>query len=251
MRHPRWRRRARASVSLKISVLLVGCAAPEPSSLRNDQEVRSSYAIGHHLGERLRAMHAGLDSEQVVVGFVQGLEGKGSDATGLDEAQIAAELGKLAAAGDANARAARDAEARRARLAGQEFLAQNRAQPGVVELPSGLQYRIVEPGDQAPPSLRDRITVDYEGRLLDGAVFDTSKDRFAPTILRLTRTPRAWREVLPLVAGGSTVEMWVPGDLEPTEHPVGLVPPGELVVFTLRVAAIDRIENRDAARAPP
>jgi len=239
-------------VSLKISMLLVGCAAPEPSALRDDQEVRSSYAIGHHLGERLRAMRAGLDPEQVVVGFAQGLEGQRADSTGLDEAQIAAALGKLAAsAGDASARAARDAEARRARLAGQEFLAQNRTQPGVVELPGGLQYRVVAAGEQAPPALGDRITVDYEGRLLDGAVFDTSRDRFAPTILRLSRTPRAWREVLPRVAGGSTVEIWVPGDLEPTEHPVGLVPPGEPVVFTLRVAAIDRIPNRDVARAPP
>jgi FKBP-type peptidyl-prolyl cis-trans isomerase len=242
---------ARAGVSLKISVLLVGCAASEPPPLCDAPEVRSSYAIGHHLGERLRAMRARLDPDQIVEGFAQGLAGQGVNTAGLDQVQIAAELGKLAVAGDDPARAQLDDEANRARQAGRAFLAQNRTQPDVVELPSGLQYRVAEEGGAPPPSITDRITVDYEGRLLDGAVFDTSKDRFAPTILRLARAPRAWREVLPLVAGGSTVEVWVPGDLEPAEHPVGLVPPGELVAFTLRVAAIDRIPNRDVARAPP
>jgi len=251
---------ARASVSLEISLLLAGCTAPEPP-LRDDPEARGSYAIGHHLGERLRAMRSGLDSERIVEGFAQGLEGRGKDGLddglddglgdGLDDAQIAAELARLATAAGAAAERTRDDQVERARRASQAFLAHNRSQPGVVTLPSGLQYRVVATGDAPPPALGDRVTVEYEGRLLDGAVFDTSQDRFAPTILRLARTPRAWREVLPLVAGGGTVEVWVPGDLEPAEHPVGLVPPGELVVFTLRVAAIDRIPNRDVARAPP
>ena len=87
--------------------------------------------------------------------------------------------------------------------------------------------------------------------VLDGAVFDTSKDRFAPTILRLARTPRAWREVVPRVPGGASVEIWVPAELSSAEHPTGLVPPGELVVFTLRLAAIDRHRTPRVARAPP
>lgn len=241
----------RAGVSLHLSMLLLGCAPQEPPRALEGADERTSYAIGHHLGSRLRAMRAGLDPERIVDGFAQGIASQGAGGTGLDDAQIAAELARLAASGGEPARAVREDEMRRNHEAASRFLAENRSRPGVVELPSGLQYRVVDEGDMPPPSVRDRVTVEYEGRLLDGAVFDTSKDRFAPTIVRLARTPRAWREVLPLVAGGSTVEMWVPGDLEPGEHPVGLVPPGELVVFTLRVAAIDRIPNRDVARAPP
>jgi FKBP-type peptidyl-prolyl cis-trans isomerase FklB len=237
-------------LSLPLSALLFGCAPESPPPSPETHDERNSYAIGLHLGTRLRMMRAEVDPEQIAGGVAAGTRIGDDVNRDLDAGQIQVELARLATEAEAVTPAERTETARH-RRAGMDFLARNRTRPGVLELPSGVQYRVLAAGDGAPPTLADRITVEYEGRLLDGAVFDTSKDRFAPTIVRLARTPEAWREVLPLVSGGALVEIWVPGRLEAAEHSVGLVPPGELVVFTLRVTAIDRHHNPDAARAPP
>lgn len=242
----------RLDLSLLLGALLCACTAEPPPAPEGDER-RDSYAVGLHLGMRLRGMEVRLDPEAILAGFQAGVADQGSGATRtIDEEVIRAELERLVTARRAAAgRGAAHDLAKRNRAAGDAFLAANRTEPGVVELPSGVQYRVVAPGDEDPPALEDRVTVEYEARLLDGAVFDTSKDRFAPTILRLARTPRAWREVVPHVPGGASVEIWVPADLSSAEHPTGLVPPGELIVFTLRLAAIDRHRTPRVARAPP
>ncbi|HEY8515459.1 MAG TPA: FKBP-type peptidyl-prolyl cis-trans isomerase N-terminal domain-containing protein [Candidatus Binatia bacterium] len=238
--------------ALGCALVMLGCAKSEQPPAKSPQPVseeeRTSYALGVHVGSKLRASGVEVDVEQVLAGFADALDQKTAEKRArLDAIQIARELERIGE----RTRAANVERARAARREVEGFFAENRAREGVIELPSGVQYRIVADGDQPPPALGDRITIEYEGRLLDGAVFDTSRDRFAPTIVRLARTPRAWREVLPLVPGGATVELWVPPDPEPTEHPTGLVPPGEPVVFTLRVTAIDRHRNPDLARVAP
>ncbi len=246
------RRRTALLSAVSLSTLLACDPAPPARSSRTADE-RPSYAIGLHLGMRLRQMRADLDLERIVAGFRAGVA-NGTDApprADLDPDRIRVELARLAAETSEGERQARAEAARRNEAAAAEFLAANRTRPGVVELPSGVQYRILVEGDDAPPSIDDRVTVEYEGRLLDGAVFDTSKDRFAPSIVRLRRTPRAWQEVVPRVRRGGSVEIWVPAHVASGEHPVGLVGPGELVVFTLRLVAIDRHLTAEAARAPP
>lgn len=245
--HHQTRRRSRSSLFLVL--LAASCASDVAPPLESDAE-RTSYAIGLHLGSRLREMSADVDADAIVAGFATGTRDD-AGAARLDAAHIETELARLASVSSAATREARKELARRNTEIGARFLAENRAREGVVELPSGVQYRVRESGDQPPPSLSDRVTVEYEGRLLDGAVFDTSRDRFTPTIVRLSRTPAPWREVLPLVDGGATVDVWSPGHLVAAEAGLGLVPPGELVAFTLRVTAIDRHPNPNAARGPP
>jgi FKBP-type peptidyl-prolyl cis-trans isomerase FklB len=246
---PRSRRRP-GVLPLPVWLVLSACAA-EPPRVPETEEQRTSYAIGLHLGMRLREMRADLDPERITNGFASGLAAAPDAAGSTDEQEIRVELARLATSTADLAREARSAAARRNARASEEFLATNRLREGVVELPSGVQYRVVADGDEPPPSLGDRITVEYEGRLLDGSIFDASRDRFAPTIVRLNRTPAAWREVLTQVESGATVEIWVPGRIESDERPVGLVAPGELVAFTIRVTAIDRHGNPEVARAPP
>jgi FKBP-type peptidyl-prolyl cis-trans isomerase len=236
--------------SLALSPLAFACAperAPTPAS----EGERTSYAIGLHVGMRLRDMQAGLDLERISEGFRDGSGALGAGkAAELQPDEIRLELAGLAAATRTHEAAARGETAARNARSAEAFLARNAARPDVVQLPSGVQYRVLEPGSEAPPSLADRVTVEYEARLLDGAVFDTSADRSAPTIVRLRRTPRAWREVLTRVGGGGSVEMWAPA-LASGEPPIGLAPPGELTVFRVRVVAVDRPTNPELARAPP
>ena len=230
---------------------LLACASdPPPRSPETDDE-RTSYAIGLHLGNHLRLMRTEVDPDRIVEGFAAGVRTGGEAGAGLEPEQIRLEVARLEAAGSEVSREARAVAARQNQRIGKAFLAENRARPGVVELPSGVQYRILSDGDEPPPALADRITVEYEGRLLDGAVFDTSNDRFAPTIVRLARTP-------PSLARGPASRCsagppsrsgfqasWSPRSIRRDSSP------GEVVAFTVRVTAIDRQRNPDVARAPP
>jgi len=259
-------RRGRRALGPALAALCVACA--DQRSAPVTEEERTSYAVGLHLGARLREMRVTLDPEQVIAGVVAASGGRGPDDAPLGAAEVERELATLAARATPPRRRTASVPARadtgtplahgttaatRTARESAAFLAANRARDGVIELPSGVQYRVAAAPDDAlaPPAPHDRVTVEYEGRLLDGAVFDTSRDRFAPTIVRLARAPRAWREVLPFVPGGATVEIWVPAELDPAEHPVGLVPAGEVVAFTVRVTAIDRHPRPDVARSPP
>jgi FKBP-type peptidyl-prolyl cis-trans isomerase FklB len=246
------RRMRRRWSGIAVAACLAGCA-PEPAPLPTTADERMSYAVGLHLGMRLREMAADLDADRIVAGFRAGADEQRPTGpmAALDAEQVRLEVAQLAAEQAEVARAARAALAQRNQRTGDAFLAENRARADVVELSSDVQYRLVSGGDGEPPTLHDRITVEYQGRLLDGSVFDSSHDRFAPTIVRLSRTHPAWREVLPRVGTGAMVEIWSPGRLVDAADGIGLVPPGEVVTFTVRLVAIDRHPQTAAARAAP
>jgi FKBP-type peptidyl-prolyl cis-trans isomerase FklB len=230
--------------------------APQSEAPQTDAQ-RASYAIGLHLGLRLRRQGADVDPERVVQGVREGLAATNAEPTtatrnaralpaaervpapALSAAEVKNELEALALATRDHERRALEAERRANQIAGDAFLRANATRAGVITLPSGIQYRVLEPGDGPRPSLADRVTLEYEARLLDGAVIDSSKDRTAPVIVRLERTPEAFRQVVPRLQRGAQVEIHVPGELAPRDTPPAFADPGETVAFTLRLLAID------------
>ncbi|WP_245978875.1 FKBP-type peptidyl-prolyl cis-trans isomerase [Solilutibacter pythonis] len=110
--------------------------------------------------------------------------------------------------------AARRAEAgERNRKTGEAFLAANRGAKGVVTTRSGLQYQVLKPGAGARPLPSSRVKVDYEGKLLDGKVFDSSYQRGEPAVFALNQVIPGWTEGLGLMAAGAKYRFWIPGDL--------------------------------------
>ena len=93
------------------------------------------------------------------------------------------------------------------------FLEGNRSADGVVQIDSGLQYRIVEAGDGDRPSATDTVEVHYRGQLLDGTEFDSSVRRGAPAEFQVGKVIPGWQEVLQLMPAGSTWEVWIPPQL--------------------------------------
>ncbi len=96
---------------------------------------------------------------------------------------------------------------------GEAFLAANKTKPGVVALPSGLQYKIIVAGAGKKPGLNDAVTVHYMGTLIDGTKFDSSYDRKQPATFPLTAVIRGWTEALQLMNVGSTWELYIPSTL--------------------------------------
>lgn len=128
--------------------------------------------------------------------------------------------------------------------AGQAFLEENINKEGVQETESGLQYKVIEEGEGASPSAESTVRVHYEGKLLDGEVFDSSYDRGQPAEFPLNRVIPGWTEGVQLMKEGATYEFYIPAELAygsraPQGSPIG---PNETLVFK-----VELLEVKEAA----
>jgi FKBP-type peptidyl-prolyl cis-trans isomerase FklB len=123
--------------------------------------------------------------------------------------------------------------------AGEEFLAANKSKPGVVSLPSGLQYIILQEGTGPKPSLTDTVKCHYHGTLLDGRVFDSSVDRGQPAEFPVGAVIKGWVEALPLMSVGSKWKLFIPSDLAYGDTQAGpTIGPGSTLVFDVELLDI-------------
>jgi FKBP-type peptidyl-prolyl cis-trans isomerase len=120
---------------------------------------------------------------------------------------------------------------------GQAFLAQNAKAPGVVTTASGLQYKVVKAAPKGAPSpkLGDVIKVHYEGKLLDGTVFDSSFERGKPVLMPLDGLVPGWLEALPLMHVGDEWTLYLPASLGYGERSAGPIPANSVLVFRLQL----------------
>lgn len=123
---------------------------------------------------------------------------------------------------------------------GKTFLIRNKGEAGVITTPSGLQYRIIHSGppDGLRPKLADEVKVNYEGKLLNGEVFDSSFDRGSPAVLQVREVIPGWQEALQLMRPGDEWLIYVPPALGYGDKPAGPIPPGSVLVFRLELLGV-------------
>jgi FKBP-type peptidyl-prolyl cis-trans isomerase FklB len=121
---------------------------------------------------------------------------------------------------------------------GATFLAANKAKEGVIELPEGVQYKMVEEGTGKQPAVSTLIEAHYAGRLLDGKEFDSSFRRNQPFQARINQLIKGWQLVLPLVREGGRVIIWVPSDLGYGDNGVPGIPGGAVLEFEVQLLRI-------------
>lgn len=122
--------------------------------------------------------------------------------------------------------------------ASKAFLEKTAKEPGVHTLPSGLQYKVVRsgPADGAKPQAGDEVKVHYEGKLIDGKVFDSSYDRGAPAAMPLDGLIKGWQEALPMMRPGDEWILYVPPELGyGAEGGGGEIPPGAALIFRIEL----------------
>lgn len=125
--------------------------------------------------------------------------------------------------------------------AGERFLAENKTKPGVVTLPSGLQYKVLKQGTGALPKATDKVKVIYEGRTLDGNVFDaTAKHGTESDTFGVSNLIKGWTEALLMMPVGSKWEVYIPQNLAYGERGAGRnIKPYETLIFTLELLGIE------------
>jgi FKBP-type peptidyl-prolyl cis-trans isomerase FklB len=124
---------------------------------------------------------------------------------------------------------------------GKEFLEKNKEEEGVITLPSGLQYKIMEAGEGKSPKLNDEVLVHYQGSLLDGRIFDSSYERGQPITFTPGGVIQGWKEALTLMRPGSKWKLWVPPDLAYGERGAGdMIGPNATLVFEVELLEVLR-----------
>lgn len=127
----------------------------------------------------------------------------------------------------------------KAKAAGEKFLAENKDKEGVVALPSGLQYKILKEGNGPKPKASDTVKCHYEGRLIDGTVFDSSIRRGEPAEFPIGGVIQGWVEALQLMPVGSKWQLYIPSEMAYGSHGAGqAIGPDETLIFDVELLAI-------------
>lgn len=126
-----------------------------------------------------------------------------------------------------------------AKSAGEEFLAANKQQAGVITLESGLQYKVISEGNGAIPKIGDTVRCHYEGRLINGTVFDSSYKRNEPAEFPVNGVIAGWVEALQLMPVGSKWQLFIPSELAYGAHGAGqAIGPNETLIFDIELIDI-------------
>ncbi len=190
---------------------------------------RASYAMGHTMGQNLKAQGVDVHVDLLMRGLKDALAGEQL----LSEEQLAAALAELQQSLLASAATRHAAEAA-------EFLASNGARPEVLTTESGLQYELLEQGDGLIPQASDRVVVHYQGSLLDGTVFDSSYERGSPLTLPVSDFVPGTREALQLLPVGSKFKLYLPAALGYGEQGYGQrIPPQALLIYEMELLQIE------------
>lgn len=123
--------------------------------------------------------------------------------------------------------------------AGQKFLAENAKRAGVIQTSSGLQYEVIKEGDGARPTETNVVKIHYDGTLLNGRKFDSSRDRGEPLVYPLNQLIKGWIEGVQLMKVGSRYKFYIPYQLGYGEQGSGeAIPGGSMLIFDIELLDI-------------
>ena len=215
---------------LPVLALAMPVIAQEKTQLK-DQKDKASYAIGVNLGLNFNKQKVPINPDALSAGVKDALAGK-PKMTEAERNETMAALEK-------------DMENRQKEMAeknakeGEKFLTENKKKEGVKTTQSGLQYKAIKEGTGPQPKATDTVTVNYEGKLIDGTVFDSSYKRGEPATFPLNAVIKGWTEGLQLMKTGGKYQLVVPANLAYGDRPVGPdITPNSTLMFEVELLGI-------------
>ena len=215
-----------------LALALVAGATFNTAKANNDMD-SISYAFGLGIGQQLVQMGA---TDLNVDDFAQSIK----DVLSGGELKIQhREAQQILQEYFAKKEAERAEKGKAAKEAGEQFLAENAKKEGVITTPSGLQYKVFKQGDGQVPQMTDKVKVHYEGRLIDGTVFDSSIQRGKPATFQPTQVIKGWTEALTMMPIGSKWQLYIPQELGYGPHQAGQIPPYSTLIFDVELIGIE------------
>lgn len=204
-----------------------GNRAPEITSAQIDTV---SYALGLFYGKQVASSPFGeLNLAQLRKGFYDGLNAEENTMVPEDKVMriIQSHLMTM-----------NSYTVEQNKIKGEEFLAANKEKEGVVETESGLQYKILEEGSGISPTTADTVEVNYEGRLLDGTVFDSSYERGESIKFPLNGVIKGWTEGMTYAKEGGKIQLYIPAELAYGTRGTGPIPGNSTLVFDVELIKV-------------
>ena len=214
-------------------------AAPPPSAnpALDSDAARINYSVGFQVGSDFKRQGVASDPAAMAKGMRDAVEGRKPM---MSDKEMTATLRKLKHQIVADQRAERRRKSDEYRAEGRDFLASNAKKPGIVVLPSGLQYEVLRKADGRSPARDDSVTVNYRGHLLDGTEFDSSYRRGGPATFQVNGVIPGWTEALQLMKVGEKWRLFIPPELAyGSQGAGGVIPPNATLVFDVEVIGLE------------
>lgn len=229
-----------------VALTLLASAPWALAAPQSDQE-KLSYSIGVTLGQSLSQDIQNLDIDS----FTKAVEDvyAGNDLQ-MSKEEMTQALTKFQQQQNAERQKLAKQAAEQNKAKSEKFLAENAKKEGIKVTDSGLQYKVLESGDGVSPDANDTVKVDYEGKLIDGTVFDSSYERGEPVEFRVDQVIPGWQEALKMMNVGDTWMVYLPSDLAygpaGTGGPIG---PNQALTFKVELLDVTKAEAKAEAKA--
>ena len=212
-----------------------------------DDKKKAAYYMGIQIGQQIsNRMVKGINHElfgevstktismkNFLAGFIQGVKEKKGLMT-VEQASQVAQMKMMAIKSKHM-----EEEYGPLKKKGEAWMAANAKKAGVKTLPSGVQYKVIKEGNGAMPKDTSLVTVNYEGRLIDGTVFDSSYKRGQAVDLRANQVIKGWTEALVHMPAGSVWEVYIPQELAYGEREQGQIKPYSPLVFKIELIKVN------------
>lgn len=207
--------------------------AAKPDDGAHLERNKVSYAVGYQIGSRVAERKAQFDIDTLVKAVRDAYAGRHPDVPAAQMRQQLDLLGqKLQAQAEAGFRHMAKLNAARSR----QFMARNKTRPGVITLPSGVQYKVLRKGNGVHPTLKSTVVANYRGSLIDGMEFDSSYAHGHPVTFPVSRMLPGWRDVLPRMRVGGKWKVFIPPDQAyGAQGQLPRIGPNEVLVFEIEL----------------
>jgi FKBP-type peptidyl-prolyl cis-trans isomerase FklB len=216
-------------------VLIALMTGPVMAQDLTSEKGKLSYAVGWDIGEDIQRRGAEFDVETIIAAIRDSSAGSDPQVPPEEMVAMLTELQKKVRQEQAEA-FQKLAEENQQKA--DEFLAANLSKNGIVALPSGIQYRIIEEGEGARPGMESTVKIHYRGSKINGHEFDSSFARGVPEEITVNAVLKGWQEVLPLMKTGATWQVFVPPELAFAARGNPPVGPNEALIFDLKLVEI-------------
>lgn len=223
--------------SLAVAVSLAACNKPTSSSAKLEtDDAKAAYSIGYMTAKSMSAQVPSLETKSYMAGFKDAYAKKDP---AIKEEDMKTVLMAFEAKVRKEAEEKQKKDAAEAVTKGASYLAENAKKAGVTTTASGLQYQVIKEGSGAKPAATDTVKVHYEGKLVDGKVFDSSIKRGEPVEFPLNQVIAGWTEGLQLMTVGSKYKFVIPANLGYGEQGGGPIPANSVLTFEVELLEIN------------